>query len=503
MKSKVESPSLFQGVGEETTAPYRALEGQSRPDVVALRKKPSRVVKSIAHRLLSLYALRRPLSILTLVVVDALALLAGFGLSSYLTGSDRWAEKLVYLAPILLTVWLMVFTAHRLYDRASKRRSTVALFSATLLSSVLLALGGALYPELSLGPKGVLLGALFAFPLVGGMRLLYERGTKYIHKKKWCSMPTLLLGNDEERQWVRRAVDRMPSAYAYVGELASDGEGVDLRALRRELDRTGARRVLVTGAERFSEKEFVTFMRSCRLRKVEVCVVPSAVTLMGGGVFLSQETGIPLLKLEYPALDRPQRMLKRAADVVGSLGGLAVLFPVLLGAALLVKLTSPGPILFRQKRVGTDEKVFTFYKFRSMYEDAEQRQAELESQNEADGAVFKIKDDPRVTPVGRLLRRWSIDELPQLLNVLNGEMSLVGPRPLPVRDFLLMEETHKRRLGAVPGMTGYWQISGRSKLSFEEMVALDLYYIENWSLSFDLKIILQTVGAVLHHDGAY
>jgi len=288
-----------------------------------------------------------------------------------------------------------------------------------------------------------------------------------------------------------------------VGELESNGKGIDLHALRRELDRTGARRVLVAGAERTSEQEFVRFMRSCRLRKVEVCVVPSAAALLGGEIFVSQETGVPLLRLGYPALDGPQRILKRVADVFGALGGLAVLSPILLSVAILVKLTSSGPVLFRQSRVGIDEKVFSFYKFRSMYEDAERRQEELEQQNEADGVVFKMRDDPRITPVGKFLRRWSIDELPQLINVLKGEMSLVGPRPLPVRDFLLMEEAHKRRLGAVPGMTGYWQISGRSNLSFEEMVRLDLYYIENWSLSFDLKIILRTLGAVLRHEGAY
>jgi lipopolysaccharide/colanic/teichoic acid biosynthesis glycosyltransferase len=141
--------------------------------------------------------------------------------------------------------------------------------------------------------------------------------------------------------------------------------------------------------------------------------------------------------------------------------------------------------------------------FRSMRADAEVLQESLEPLNEAEGAVFKIRHDPRVTRVGGFLRRWSLDELPQLLNVLEGEMSLVGPRPLPVRDFLRMEEEDKRRLGAVPGMTGYWQISGRSNLSFEDMVRLDLYYMENWSLSFDLKIILKTLGAVLRREGAY
>jgi exopolysaccharide biosynthesis polyprenyl glycosylphosphotransferase len=195
--------------------------------------------------------------------------------------------------------------------------------------------------------------------------------------------------------------------------------------------------------------------------------------------------------------------LKRLLDVTGSLLGLILLSPLLLSVALAVKLTSPGPVLFRQKRIGADEKVFICYMFRSMYEDAEARQEELEAMNEADGAVFKIKNDPRITPVGRFIRRWSIDELPQLINVLKGEMSLVGPRPLPVRDFERMSEMHKERLAAIPGMSGYWQISGRSNLSFEDMVRLDLYYIENWSLSFDIKIIFKTLGAVLKREGAY
>jgi len=196
-------------------------------------------------------------------------------------------------------------------------------------------------------------------------------------------------------------------------------------------------------------------------------------------------------------------MLKRAMDVVGALGGLAVLSPILLTVALLVKLTSHGPVLFRQKRVGADEKVFLCYKFRSMYADAVARQAELEAKNEADGILFKIKSDPRITLVGRFIRRWSIDELPQLINVIKGEMSLVGPRPLPLRDFQRMGELHKRRLAAIPGLTGYWQINGRSNLAFEDMVRLDLYYIENWSLSLDIKIILKTLKVVLRREGSY
>jgi exopolysaccharide biosynthesis polyprenyl glycosylphosphotransferase len=236
---------------------------------------------------------------------------------------------------------------------------------------------------------------------------------------------------------------------------------------------------------------------------VKLRVVPGAITLMKSKPILSENVGVPLFEVGYPRLDNTQRGLKRLLDVVGSLFGLVLLFPLLLAVAALIKATSPGPVFFRQKRAGADGKVFLCYKFRSMYADAEKRQVELEAQNEADGAIFKIKNDPRVTPVGRFIRRWSIDELPQLINVLFGEMSLVGPRPMPLRDFEQMGELHKKRLAAVPGITGYWQASGRSDLFFEDMVRLDLYYIENWSLGLDVKIILKTVGTVLRHEGAY
>jgi exopolysaccharide biosynthesis polyprenyl glycosylphosphotransferase len=237
---------------------------------------------------------------------------------------------------------------------------------------------------------------------------------------------------------------------------------------------------------------------------VKLRVVPGAVTLMKSKPVFSEYAGVPLFEIGYPRLDNTQRSLKRLLDVTGSLSGLALLSPLLLTVIALIKLTSPGPVFFRQKRVGADEKVFLCYKFRSMYQDAERRQAELEARNEAEGGViFKIKNDPRITPVGQFIRRWSIDELPQLINVLLGEMSLVGPRPLPLRDFERMGELHKKRLAAIPGITGYWQTSGRSDLSFEDMVRLDLYYIENWSLSLDIKIILKTVSAVLRHQGAY
>jgi lipopolysaccharide/colanic/teichoic acid biosynthesis glycosyltransferase len=203
-----------------------------------------------------------------------------------------------------------------------------------------------------------------------------------------------------------------------------------------------------------------------------------------------------------------QSPTKRLVDVVGSFLGLVLLFPLMVVIALLVRLTSPGPVLFRQLRQGRGGRPFWFLKFRTMTADAEHRLRDLEPLNEAAGGVlFKMRRDPRVTPLGRVLRRTSLDELPQLLNVLRGEMSLVGPRPLQMRDTALLEqmepEAYARRLSVLPGLTGAWQVGGRSETDSLGMLRLDLDYIERWSLWRDLVILCRTVGVVLRGRGAY
>ena len=177
--------------------------------------------------------------------------------------------------------------------------------------------------------------------------------------------------------------------------------------------------------------------------------------------------------------------------------------PLWLLIAAAIKLTSPGPVFYRDRRVGLQEHEFPMFKFRTMVEGAAGKQAALEASNEADGPLFKIKNDPRVTRVGAILRGLSLDEVPQVLNVLRGEMSLVGPRPLPLRDYVQLEEWHRRRYLVLPGMTGLWQVSGRISLSFDELVRLDFYYIENWSIWLDITILLKTIPAVLARRGAY
>jgi exopolysaccharide biosynthesis polyprenyl glycosylphosphotransferase len=194
---------------------------------------------------------------------------------------------------------------------------------------------------------------------------------------------------------------------------------------------------------------------------------------------------------------------KRLLDIVGS-GLLLVLFsPVLLATVLLIKVTSPGPVFFVQERLGQNKRLFRIYKFRTMVQGADQMQKELEHLNEVDGPAFKIRDDPRITPVGKFLRKTSIDELPQLFNVLKGDISLVGPRPLPVRDYRnFHEDWHRRRFSVKPGITCLWQVGGRSDLDFDQWMKLDMFYIDHWSFWLDLKILLRTVPAVLQGRGA-
>jgi exopolysaccharide biosynthesis polyprenyl glycosylphosphotransferase len=212
---------------------------------------------------------------------------------------------------------------------------------------------------------------------------------------------------------------------------------------------------------------------------------------------------LPLFELKPPVFEGLDFVLKRAFDIVGATLLLILLSPVLGLIALAIKLTSRGPVIYRSLRPGIGGDPFACFKFRTMYENADQLQEDLEEHNEHSGPLFKMRDDPRVTPVGRFLRRWSLDELPQLFNVLRGEMSLVGPRPLPQRDYERLENWHRKRYLVLPGMTGLWQVSGRAELDFDELVRLDFLYLERWSIFLDLSILLKTIPAVIRRRGAW
>jgi lipopolysaccharide/colanic/teichoic acid biosynthesis glycosyltransferase len=231
-----------------------------------------------------------------------------------------------------------------------------------------------------------------------------------------------------------------------------------------------------------------------------VTVIPSLFEVVGFSVAFASLHGTTLLGLRREGLNRSSRGVKRATDIVGASVGLLVTAPIWMAAALAIRLSSPGPVLFRQSRVGRDGRTFTMLKFRTMVDGADSGKAELMSLNEAEG-LFKIADDPRITWVGRLLRRSSLDELPQLVNVLRGDMSLVGPRPLVPDDDSRVEGWERRRLRIYPGMTGLWQVFGSSRIPLSEMVKIDYLYGANWSLWLDVKIMLRTVLHVLARRG--
>ena len=235
----------------------------------------------------------------------------------------------------------------------------------------------------------------------------------------------------------------------------------------------------------------------------DLCVAPALLDVAGPRTTIRPVAGLPVLHVDHPELVGAKRAVKGLFDKVSAALALALLAPLFVVIALAIRSTDPGPALFRQTRVGKDGRVFTLYKFRTMVMGAEKQKALLMAQNQADGALFKIRRDPRITRAGALLRRWSLDELPQLLNVLRGDMSLVGPRPALPEEAASYGGQMRRRLVVKPGMTGLWQVSGRSDLPWEEAIRLDVRYVENWSFALDLQIIWKTGSAVLYGRGAY
>jgi len=244
-------------------------------------------------------------------------------------------------------------------------------------------------------------------------------------------------------------------------------------------------------------------VQACELEGIKATIAVDLFDLDIARLNLTDLDGIPLITFETICAKEWELFVKRGVDIVLSGLGIIILSPLLLIVSVLVKITSPGPALFSQQRVGLNGRKFILYKFRTMYKGADKNQSELEALNEMEGPVFKIKKDPRITPVGRILRKFSVDELPQLFNVFAGHMSLVGPRPPIHKEVAQYKSWQRRRLSMRPGITCLWQIRGRNKIGFEEWMKLDLEYLDNWSLFLDFKILIKTIPVVLFGDGAY
>jgi exopolysaccharide biosynthesis polyprenyl glycosylphosphotransferase len=245
-------------------------------------------------------------------------------------------------------------------------------------------------------------------------------------------------------------------------------------------------------------------VRHCEEQGIIVRVRTEMFNLQVARSYVDNLQGVPVLTIQSGPTDGWQLLMKRVIDIVGSAALLVALAPLFAIVTLLIRLDSPGPVFFTQERVGLNKRRFRILKFRTMVDGSDQQQHMLEHLNEVEGPVFKIKKDPRVTRLGRILRRFSIDELPQLVNVLKGDMSLVGPRPLPVRDVDRIDvQWHKRRFSIKPGITCLWQVNGRSNIGFNEWVRMDLDYIDKWSLGLDLLILMKTIPVVFKGPGAY
>lgn len=274
------------------------------------------------------------------------------------------------------------------------------------------------------------------------------------------------------------------------------------RSIIEAVDEVCADTIVLTGEDRLGPRSMRELGWAAEARGIDLVVAPALTDVAGPRIHTRPVAGLPLVHIEYAEFSGLKYWTKRTNDVVVSALLILVLAPVLLMIALLVK-SDGGPVIFRQERVGKNGEHFRMLKFRSMVMDAEERLAELQAESDGNGVLFKMKDDPRITRVGRVLRKYSLDELPQLFNVLGGTMSLIGPRPALPKEVVEYDEWATRRLLVKPGITGLWQVSGRSNLSWEDSVRLDQYYVENWSMAGDMLILARTVKAVVASDGAY
>jgi exopolysaccharide biosynthesis polyprenyl glycosylphosphotransferase len=461
---------------------------------------------------------RRLGSIASLVALD----LSGLALGLYtalvaralyygdtLLWGTLWRAETEWL-PFLALVTVLVFWHAGLYAERERRTGMGRIVSSLVLVALIAFAFGlgtdSEFRTFGLAPTALVTTAIW----VGLLRASYEVLTGELLRVAGVRRRAILVGEGESVRDLRRKLGSTRSGidYEFVGALtrSRDGAGLpvlgDLEALPRVLAAMKVDELIVSNFE-LADSKLVEIVEQAHQQGVKVRVAPStAALLVERGEYVPGQ-GLPLFELRPPVFAGTDWAVKRTFDYVVSLAVIIVGLPLWLAIAAAIKLTSRGPVLYRDRRIGVGEHEFAMLKFRTMKAEALTLQPALEASNEAEGPLFKMRRDPRVTRVGAILRRFSLDEAPQVLNVLRGEMSLVGPRPLPLRDYAQLEAWHRKRYLVLPGMTGLWQISGRSNLGFDDLVRLDFYYLENWSIWLDISILLKTIPAVAAGRGAY
>lgn len=453
-----------------------------------------------------------------------------------------WSKAFVPYAGIFyfaLVVRLAMLAYERVYrfeGAFSYTREAIKVFKAVGVGSLLIVAwaflfrGGFAFREFSYSRGVFVLDfaiALFAFQ---AFHFFVRYVQASIRRHNANLLPTLVVGtNSEAGQTIGELQSRLDLGYRVVGVVTGDHRQADSRngnfqevpivgsfsELPHLITALGIREVIITDTNFSGDRLFDAMMQIGRRQRVEFRVAPGLLNLLPQKTSIEQIGVLPMVRLFREPLSDAERFIKRSFDIVIALLSLAVLLPAWVIIAIAIRFDSKGPVLFRQERVGMDGRVFLCYKFRTMFADANEnvhREAyrkniagddEANSGDDENPIFGKVPNDPRITRIGKLLRRSSIDEIPQLLNVLKGDMSIVGPRPPIPYEVSDYDLSHRKRLDMKPGITGLWQVSGRNRMTFDQMVRADLYYIENWSLWFDFKIILLTLPAVFRGDGAH
>ncbi len=457
---------------------------------------------------------------LGLVAVDlaGITAAAALGVSVRFDGTAASVLGVSYaaLGAALLPAWIAVLALAGAYDARITAagpdlyRRAVTGFSWLLAGAAFASF--ALHANLSRGFVGITLPTALALTLIGryavrkGLHSAIVQGTP-IHR-------VIVVGGADAAADLIAHVRRAAYAGFHVVGVALDGAGgtlpadVDLvgrapDALVGACHRLGADTIAVAGVGGFTAGALRRLAWQLEGTGIQLIVAPALTDIAGPRIVVRPVDGLPLLHVDEPELVGVRRVIKDWVERAAAVGLALVLAPLLIGIAVTVRLTSPGAAVYRQARIGRNGRPFTLFKFRTMVDGADRLVDGFIHLNESDAVLFKIREDPRVTGVGRWLRRHSLDELPQLLNVIRGDMSLVGPRPPLAVEVARYGDDVRRRLLVKPGMTGLWQVSGRNDLSWEESVRLDLYYVENWSVALDAMVLWKTLAAVIHGRGAY
>ncbi|MBW4633611.1 MAG: sugar transferase [Iphinoe sp. HA4291-MV1] len=446
----------------------------------------------------------RFLRILTLIFLDVIALVIAWKLAVFFGTpiESPWTQKKSFLL-LVLTVDIGIIAAQGLYKAGNHRRDYLGLIKAVSLSEIFLLLIAFLYEPDSYVSRSTFLIFWFlsiAFTCTG--RYILDITTTLLRKKGAIRHPVFLI-TDTEEQEIHLKLIQQENCYTLQG--IADSSCLD-RANREEtLEYLRHQEIVEAFVSWNAIKKRLYVCWHFQTAGITLRILPTQSSVCHPKSVLWMIGEVPCMTIPAPIIAGSDFWVKRCFDLCCSITLLLILSPVYLLIALLIKLDSNGPIFFKQDRIGLHCKKFKIWKFRTMVANAEKMQKALEAKNESkDGVLFKLKNDPRITRVGKFLRRYSLDELPQLFNVLLGQMSLVGPRPLPTRDVEKFQTPHFIRQEVLPGITGLWQVSGRSNIdNFEDAVKLDISYIENWSLKLDLKILLKTVQVVLRKTGAY